>query len=132
VDEINGIAAYQWWEGAIYILVSVLAYPLAWSWQQWRRRIKLQRLREFVRSEYDHACLRSCRSRALYEGLKVCLCGDFLLPIHTSHFFYSFSLQNVHAMWLTFGSISFKFCCTYIKSLAIYCYCTFLFEYYFK
>lgn len=33
--------------------------------------MKLQRLREFVRSEYDHACLRSCRSRALYEGLKV-------------------------------------------------------------
>jgi hypothetical protein len=31
----------------------------------------LQKLREFVRSEYDHACLRSCRSRALYEGLKV-------------------------------------------------------------
>jgi hypothetical protein len=73
VDEINGIAAYQWWEGAIYSILSVLAYPLAWSWQQWRRRIKLQRLREFVRSEYDHACLRSCRSRALYEGLKVCL-----------------------------------------------------------
>ncbi|KAL9363229.1 hypothetical protein Peur_046014 [Populus x canadensis] len=79
VDEINGIAAYQWWEGAIYILVSVLAYPLAWSWQQWRRRIKLQRLREFVRSEYDHACLRSCRSRALYEGLKVAATSDLML-----------------------------------------------------
>ncbi|KAJ6994791.1 hypothetical protein NC653_017555 [Populus alba x Populus x berolinensis] len=79
VDEINGIAAYQWWEGAIYSIVSVLAYPLAWSWQQWRRRIKLQRLREFVRSEYDHACLRSCRSRALYEGLKVAATSDLML-----------------------------------------------------
>ena len=73
VDEINGIAAYQWWEGAIYSILSVVAYPLAWSWQQWRRRVKLQRLREFVRSEYDHACLRSCRLRDLYEGLKVFL-----------------------------------------------------------
>ena len=71
VDEINSIAAYQWWEGAIYSILSVVAYPLAWSWQQWRRKLKLQKLREFVRSEYDHSCLRSCRSRALYEGLKV-------------------------------------------------------------
>ncbi|KAF7800827.1 uncharacterized protein G2W53_044695 [Senna tora] len=55
VDEINAIAAYQWWEGAVYSILSVLAYPLAWSWQQWRRRLNLQRLREFVRSEYDHA-----------------------------------------------------------------------------
>lgn len=73
MDEINAIASYQWWEGAIYSILSVFAYPLAWSWQQWRRRLKLQRLREFVRSEYDHACLRSCRSRALYEGIKVCI-----------------------------------------------------------
>ncbi|RRT77336.1 hypothetical protein B296_00028862 [Ensete ventricosum] len=73
VDEINVLAAYQWWEGAIYSILCILTYPLAWSWQQWRRRKKLQRLREFVRSEYDHACLRSCRSRALYEGLKVCI-----------------------------------------------------------
>ena len=71
VDEINAIAAYQWWEGAIYIMLSVLVYPLAWSWQQSRRRLKFQKLRDFVRSEYDHSCLRSCRSRALYEGLKV-------------------------------------------------------------
>ncbi|KAG5403070.1 hypothetical protein IGI04_009189 [Brassica rapa subsp. trilocularis] len=71
VDEINSIAAYQWWEGAIYSILSVVAYPLAWSWQQWRRKLKLQKLREFVRSEYDHSCLRSCRSRALYEGLKL-------------------------------------------------------------
>lgn len=70
-DEINCLAAYQWWEGSVHNILSVLAYPVAWSWQQWRRRKKIQRLREYVRSEYDHACLRSCRSRALYEGLKV-------------------------------------------------------------
>ena len=52
-------------------MLSVLVYPLAWSWQQSRRRLKFQKLRDFVRSEYDHSCLRSCRSRALYEGLKV-------------------------------------------------------------
>ncbi|OVA08499.1 hypothetical protein BVC80_209g237 [Macleaya cordata] len=78
-DEINALAAYQWWEGSVYSILSILAYPLAWSWQQWRRRIKLQRLREFVRSEYDHACLRSCRSRALYEGLKVAATSDLML-----------------------------------------------------
>ncbi|KAA8525196.1 hypothetical protein F0562_006940 [Nyssa sinensis] len=71
VDEINAIASYQWWEGSIYSILSILGYPLAWSWKQWNRRTKLQRLREFVRSEYDHACLRSCRSFALYEGLKL-------------------------------------------------------------
>ncbi|PKA55884.1 hypothetical protein AXF42_Ash014556 [Apostasia shenzhenica] len=79
VDEINALAAYQWWEGSIYSILCVFAYPLAWSWQQWRRRKKLQRLREFVRSEYDHACLRSCRSRALYEGLKVAATPDLML-----------------------------------------------------
>ncbi|GMI84352.1 hypothetical protein like AT5G11700 [Hibiscus trionum] len=79
VDEINAIAAYQWWEGAIFTVLSILAYPLAWSWQQWRRRMRLQQLREFVRSEYDHACLRSCRSRALYEGLKVSATSDLML-----------------------------------------------------
>ncbi|KAK4276957.1 hypothetical protein QN277_015041 [Acacia crassicarpa] len=79
VDEINAIAAYQWWEGAVYSILSVLAYPLAWSWLQWRRRLNLQRLREFVRSEYDHACLRSCRSRALYEGIKVAATSDLML-----------------------------------------------------
>ncbi|XP_030530685.2 uncharacterized protein LOC115741106 [Rhodamnia argentea] len=79
VDEINALAAYQWWEGAMYSILSVLGYPLAWSWQQWRRRMKLQRLREFVRSEYDHACLRSCRSRALYEGIKVAATSDLML-----------------------------------------------------
>ncbi|KAH9327997.1 hypothetical protein KI387_000105, partial [Taxus chinensis] len=70
VDEINCLTAYQWWEGSVHSILSVLAYPFAWSWQQWRCKRKVQRLREYVRSEYDHACLRSCRSRALYEGLK--------------------------------------------------------------
>ncbi|GLT57214.1 hypothetical protein SLA2020_302020 [Shorea laevis] len=79
VDEINAMAAYHWWEGAIYSILCVFAYPLAWSWQQWRQRIKLQRLHKFVRSEYDHACLRSCRSRALYEGLKVAATSDLML-----------------------------------------------------
>ncbi|WZY86238.1 hypothetical protein YC2023_032622 [Brassica napus] len=79
VDEINAIAAYQWWEGAIYVVLSVLVYPLAWSWQQSRRRLKFQKLRDFVRSEYDHSCLRSCRSRALYEGLKVAASPDLML-----------------------------------------------------
>ncbi|KVH89933.1 hypothetical protein Ccrd_008071 [Cynara cardunculus var. scolymus] len=79
VDEINALAAYQWWEGSIYSILFFLAYPLAWSWQQWRQKLKLQRLREFVRSEYDHACLRSCRSRALYEGLKVAATSDLML-----------------------------------------------------
>ncbi|KAL8110021.1 uncharacterized protein LOC141672459 isoform X1 [Apium graveolens] len=79
VDEINAISTYPWWEGSVYSIVRILAYPLAWSWLQWRRRIKLQRLREFVRSEYDHACLRSCRSRALYEGLKVAATPDLML-----------------------------------------------------
>ncbi|KAL8209856.1 hypothetical protein R6Q57_006588 [Mikania cordata] len=79
VDEINALATYQWWEGSMYNILVFLAYPLAWSWQQWRRKMKLQRIREFVRSEYDHACLRSCRSRALYEGLKVAATSDLML-----------------------------------------------------
>lgn len=79
VDEINGLAAYQWWEGSVYSIISIFAYPLAWSWLQWRREKKIHTLREFVRSEYDHACLRSCRSRALYEGLKVAATSDLML-----------------------------------------------------
>eukprot|EP00261_Vitis_vinifera_P024071 XP_010656239.1 PREDICTED: uncharacterized protein LOC100252538 [Vitis vinifera] len=79
VNEINGLAAYQWWEGSVYSILCILAYPLSWSWLQRRRKKKLQRLREFVRSEYDHACLRSCRSRALYEGLKVAATSDLML-----------------------------------------------------
>lgn len=79
VEEVNSLAAYQWWEGSVHSILTVLAYPFAWSWQQWRRREKLQRLREYVRSQYDHACLRSCRSRALYEGLKVAATPDLML-----------------------------------------------------
>ncbi|XP_027340445.1 uncharacterized protein LOC113853926 isoform X2 [Abrus precatorius] len=79
VDEINSLATYHWWEGSIYSILCVIAYPLAWSWLQRCRRKKLQKLREFVRSEYDHACLRSCRSRALYEGLKVAATSDLML-----------------------------------------------------
>ncbi|XP_071701342.1 uncharacterized protein [Rutidosis leptorrhynchoides] len=79
VEDINALATYQWWEGSVYSILYFLAYPLAWSWQQWRQKLKLQRLREFVRSEYDHACLRSCRSRALYEGLKVAATSDLML-----------------------------------------------------
>ncbi|XP_076923792.1 uncharacterized protein LOC143586032 [Bidens hawaiensis] len=79
VEEINALATYQWWEGSLYNILFFLAYPLAWSWQQWRQKLKLQRLREFVRSEYDHSCLRSCRSRALYEGLKVAATSDLML-----------------------------------------------------
>lgn len=71
IDEVNSVAAYDWWEGSVNSILSVLAYPCAWSWKQWRRRIKVHRLQEFVKSEYDHSCLRSCRSRALYKGMKV-------------------------------------------------------------
>ncbi|KAG5030118.1 hypothetical protein AAZX31_05G210200 [Glycine max] len=79
VDDINSLATYHWWEGSIYSILCIIAYPLAWSWLQMCRRKKLQKLREFVRSEYDHACLRSCRSRALYEGLKVAATSDLML-----------------------------------------------------
>ncbi|KAL8489690.1 hypothetical protein ACS0TY_025547 [Phlomoides rotata] len=79
VDEINALAYYQWWEGSVYGILCVTAYPLARSWMQWRRKEKVQQLREYVRSEYDHACLRSCRSRALYEGLKVAATSDLML-----------------------------------------------------
>ncbi|KAJ9701901.1 hypothetical protein PVL29_003914 [Vitis rotundifolia] len=110
VDEINAIAAYQWWEGSMHSILSILAYPLAWSWQQWRRRKKLQQLREFVRSGYDHACLRSCRSRALYEGLKVAATSDLMLA-HVDFFLggdekrtdLPFRLQQRFPMSLPFG-----------------------------
>ncbi|KAK1324864.1 hypothetical protein QJS10_CPA01g02858 [Acorus calamus] len=71
IDEINSVAAYEWWEGSVHSILSVLACPCAWSWKQWCRRKKIHRLQEYVKSEYDHACLRSCRSRALYKGMKV-------------------------------------------------------------
>ncbi|KAG8376085.1 hypothetical protein BUALT_Bualt09G0026800 [Buddleja alternifolia] len=79
VDEVNELASYQWWEGSIYSILCVIAYPLSWSWLQSRQKRKVQHLREYVRSEYDHACLRSCRSRALYEGLKVAATSDLML-----------------------------------------------------
>lgn len=96
VDEINALAAYQWWEGSVYSILCILSYPLAWSWQQWRRRKKLQKLREFVRSEYDHSCLRSCRSRALYEGLKVCIFCFLYLQL----------FADLSVSWLDFGAKS--------------------------
>ncbi|PPR84335.1 hypothetical protein GOBAR_AA36379 [Gossypium barbadense] len=79
IDEINSVAAYDWWEGSVHSILSVVAYPCAWSWKQWRRRKKVHRLQEYVKSEYDHSCLRSCRSRALYKGMKV-----ILLAFHSS------------------------------------------------
>ncbi|XP_071918624.1 uncharacterized protein [Coffea arabica] len=79
IDEINLVAAYEWWEGSVHSILSVLAYPCAWSWKQWRRRNKVHRLQEYVKSEYDHSCLRSCRSRALYKGMKVGATPDLMI-----------------------------------------------------
>ncbi|GBG88608.1 hypothetical protein CBR_g48138 [Chara braunii] len=78
-EEINTLAAFQWWEGCVYGVLCVLCFPFGWSWQQWRRRMKLLKLQEFAQNEYDHACLRSCRSRALYEGIKVSSTPDLIL-----------------------------------------------------
>ncbi|CAH1453086.1 unnamed protein product [Lactuca virosa] len=79
IDEINSVAAYDWWEGSVHSILSLLAYPCGWSWKQWRRRYKINRLQEFVKSEYDHSCLRSCRSRALYKGMKVGATPDLVV-----------------------------------------------------
>ncbi|XP_042406651.1 uncharacterized protein LOC121996676 [Zingiber officinale] len=79
IDEINSVAAYEWWEGSVHSILFVLAYPCAWSWKQWRRRKKIHRLQEYVKSEYDHSCLRSCRSRALYKGMKVGSSPDLMV-----------------------------------------------------
>ncbi|XAR70587.1 hypothetical protein NMG60_11027490 [Bertholletia excelsa] len=79
IDEINSVAAYDWWEGSVHSILSLFAYPCAWSWKQWRRRIKVHRLQEYVKSEYDHSCLRSCRSRALYKGMKVGATPDLMV-----------------------------------------------------
>lgn len=79
IDEINSVAAYNWWEGSVHSILSLLAYPCAWSWKQWRKRNKIHRLQEYVKSEYDHSCLRSCRSRALYKGMKVGTTPDLLV-----------------------------------------------------
>ncbi|XP_052209354.1 uncharacterized protein LOC127812869 isoform X2 [Diospyros lotus] len=79
IDDINSVAAYDWWEGSVHSILSVLAYPCAWSWKQWRRRNKIHRLQEYVKSEYDHSCLRSCRSRALYKGMKLGATPDLMI-----------------------------------------------------
>ncbi|KAG0496836.1 hypothetical protein HPP92_001527 [Vanilla planifolia] len=79
IDGINSVAAYEWWEGSVHSILSVLAYPCAWSWKQWRRRKKIHHLQEYVKSEYDHSCLRSCRSRALYKGMKVGSTPDLMV-----------------------------------------------------
>ncbi|VFQ66404.1 unnamed protein product [Cuscuta campestris] len=79
IDEFNSVAAYDWWEGSVHSILAVLAYPCAWSWKQWRRRKKIHRLQEYVKSEYDHSCLRSCRSRALYKGMKVGATPDLMV-----------------------------------------------------
>ncbi|XP_038888231.1 uncharacterized protein LOC120078090 isoform X2 [Benincasa hispida] len=79
IDEINSVAAYHWWEGSVHSILSILAYPCAWTWKQWRRRHKIHRLQDYVKSEYDHSCLRSCRSRALYKGMKVGATPDLMV-----------------------------------------------------
>ncbi|CAJ1928823.1 unnamed protein product [Sphenostylis stenocarpa] len=79
IDEINSVAAYDWWEGSVHSILSVVAYPCAWSWKHWRQRVKISRLQEYVKSEYDHSCLRSCRSRALYKGMKVGATPDLMV-----------------------------------------------------
>ncbi|PWA66981.1 hypothetical protein CTI12_AA322140 [Artemisia annua] len=79
IDEVNSVAAYDWWEGSVHSILSLLAYPCGWSWKQWRRKYKINRLQEFVKSEYDHSCLRSCRSRALYKGMKVGATPDLVV-----------------------------------------------------
>eukprot|EP00258_Populus_trichocarpa_P037132 XP_024453151.1 uncharacterized protein LOC18096918 isoform X1 [Populus trichocarpa] len=79
IDDINSVAAYDWWEGSVHSILSVVAYPCAWSWKQWRQRNKIHRLQEYVKSEYDHSCLSSCRSRALYKGMKVGATPDLMV-----------------------------------------------------
>uniref|UniRef100_A0A7N1A4F4 DUF8003 domain-containing protein n=1 Tax=Kalanchoe fedtschenkoi TaxID=63787 RepID=A0A7N1A4F4_KALFE len=79
IDEVNSVAAYNWWEGSVHSILSLLAYPCAWSWKQWRRRRKVHCLHEFVKSGYDHSCLCSCRSRALYKGMKVGATPDLMI-----------------------------------------------------
>ncbi|KAL8107077.1 uncharacterized protein LOC141670433 [Apium graveolens] len=79
IDEINSIAAYNWWEGSVYSILTVVAYPCAWSWKQWCRRNKIHCLQEYVKSKYDHSCLQSCRSRALYKGMKLGATPDLMV-----------------------------------------------------
>ncbi|KAK1367713.1 MraZ [Heracleum sosnowskyi] len=79
IDEINSVAAYNWWEGSVHSILTLVAYPCAWSWKQWCRRNKIHCLQEYVKSEYDHTCLRSCRSRALYKGMKLGATPDLMV-----------------------------------------------------
>ncbi|CAN6477637.1 unnamed protein product [Victoria cruziana] len=46
------------------------SFPHLLSLVEWRRRKNIHRLQEYVKSEYDHSYLHSCRSRALYKGMK--------------------------------------------------------------
>ncbi|KAI8534522.1 hypothetical protein RHMOL_Rhmol10G0096600 [Rhododendron molle] len=110
IDEINSVAAYDWWEGSVHSILTVLAYPCAWSWNQWRRRNKIHRLQEFVKSEYDHSCLRSCRSRALYKGMKVGATPDlmvayidFFLGGDEKRLDMVTIIQKRFPMWIIFG-----------------------------
>ncbi|KAF8379153.1 hypothetical protein HHK36_028582 [Tetracentron sinense] len=110
IDEINSVAAYEWWEGSVHSILSVLAYPFAWSWKQWCRRKKIHRLQEYVKSEYDHSCLRSCRSRALYKGMKVGATPDlmvayidFFLGGDEKRLDISMSIQKRFPMCIIFG-----------------------------
>ncbi|KAE8726804.1 ATP synthase delta chain [Hibiscus syriacus] len=94
IDEINSVAAYDWWEGSVHSILSMVAYPCAWSWKQWRRRKKVHRLQEYVKSEYDHSCLRSCRSRALYKGMKVLVLTFFPFGVILFLECYALSAKN--------------------------------------
>ncbi|KAJ0970738.1 hypothetical protein J5N97_018697 [Dioscorea zingiberensis] len=79
IDDINSVAAYEWWEGSVHSILLVLAYPCAWSWKQWREERKIQRLQEYVKSEYDHSCLRHADHEALYKGMKVGSTPDLMV-----------------------------------------------------
>ncbi|WOG85697.1 hypothetical protein DCAR_0104888 [Daucus carota subsp. sativus] len=78
-DEINTLAAFKWWEGSVHMILTVLAYPCAWSWKQWCRRNKICCLQEFVKYKYDQSCLRSCRGRALHQGMKFGATPDLMV-----------------------------------------------------
>ena len=116
IDEVNSVAAYDWWEGSVHSRLSLLAYPCGWSWKQWRRKYKINRLQEFVKSEYDHSCLRSCRSRALYKGMKVYIRSYYIInfvlksvsPLHSIVFSFGDNYCRLvqHQIWWLHTSIS--------------------------
>eukprot|EP00899_Mesostigma_viride_P025225 jgi/Mesvir1/5888/Mv00660-RA.1 len=66
----NGIASFHWWEESVFWVLWGLCYPLSWTWQQWCGKQRAQRLHHYIKHEYVHSCLRSCRARALQEGLQ--------------------------------------------------------------